>query len=162
MYKGIQSEVISTTRFDENSDLSTTYLGRIGITRTSKVKAEQRFPISERVYKVGKLLDSTECQILLDTRSSKSFTSKSHYLWCKSLHLLPEFASKMQRIEVGNGQFVSVLFVIPTVIYTWSQIQNLYISIQNTWICRLSFWHKEYIWIKRYYKFSWIMLYLSE
>ena len=29
MYEGIQSEVISTTRFDENSDLSTTYLGRI-------------------------------------------------------------------------------------------------------------------------------------
>ena len=29
MYKGIQSEVISTTRFD--SDLSTTYLGRIDI-----------------------------------------------------------------------------------------------------------------------------------
>ena len=30
MYEGIQSEVISSTRFDENSDLSTTYLGRTG------------------------------------------------------------------------------------------------------------------------------------
>ena len=38
MYKGIQSEVISTTRFDENSDLSTTYLCRTDITRTSKIK----------------------------------------------------------------------------------------------------------------------------
>ena len=35
-----------------------------------------------------KLLDGTECQILLDTRASKSFLSKSHYLCCKSLHLL--------------------------------------------------------------------------
>ena len=43
MYKGIQSEVISTTRFDENSDLSTTYLGRIDITRASKIKAEDNF-----------------------------------------------------------------------------------------------------------------------
>ena len=29
MYKIIQSKVRSTTRFDENSDLSTTYVGRI-------------------------------------------------------------------------------------------------------------------------------------
>ena len=48
MYKGIQSEVISTTRFDENSDLSTTYLGRIDIIRESTIKAEEKFPISEQ------------------------------------------------------------------------------------------------------------------
>ena len=42
--------------------------------------------------------------------------SKSHYLHCKSLHSLPKFASKMQRIQVGNGQFVSVLFIIPIVV----------------------------------------------
>ena len=29
MYKGIQSEMVSTTRFNEHSDLSMTYLGRI-------------------------------------------------------------------------------------------------------------------------------------
>ena len=28
MYEGIQSEVVSSNRFNENSDLSTTYLGR--------------------------------------------------------------------------------------------------------------------------------------
>ena len=42
--------------------------------------------------------------------------SKSHYLRCKSFHLLPMFASKTQRIEVGNGQYISVLFTIPLVI----------------------------------------------
>ena len=35
---------------------------------------------------------------------------------CKSLHSLPQFASKTQRIQVGNGQFVSVLFIIPVII----------------------------------------------
>ena len=35
---------------------------------------------------------------------------------CKSLHSLPKFASKTQRIQVGNGQFISVLFVIPVII----------------------------------------------
>ena len=50
MYEGIQSEVLSTTRFNENSDLSTTYLGRIDITRTSKIKAEENSYIRTRVY----------------------------------------------------------------------------------------------------------------
>ena len=65
---------------------------------------------------VGKLLDGTGCQILLDTGASKSFMSKSHYLHCKSLHSLSKFASKTQRIQVGNGHYVSVLFVIPIII----------------------------------------------
>ena len=50
-----------------------------------------------------KLSDGTECQILLNTGATKSFMSKSHYLCYKSLHFLPKFASKMQRIQVGNG-----------------------------------------------------------
>ena len=64
---------------------------------------------------IGKLLDRTECQTLLDTGASKSFMSKSHYLQCKSLHSVLKFASKMQTIQVENGQFVSVFFIIPVV-----------------------------------------------
>ena len=48
MCEGIQTEEISTTRFDENSNLSTTYLGRMAITRASKIKVEERFPVSEQ------------------------------------------------------------------------------------------------------------------
>ena len=77
---------------------------------------EKKFPITEQGYTVGKLLDGTECQILLDTGASKSFMSKSYYLHCKSLHSLPKFASKTQRIQVSNGQYVNILFVIPIII----------------------------------------------
>ena len=42
--------------------------------------------------------------------------SKTHYLRYKLLHSLLKFASKTQRIQVGNGQLVSVLFVIPVII----------------------------------------------
>ena len=42
--------------------------------------------------------------------------SKSYYMWCKSLHALPKFASSMQRVQAGNGQYVAVLFVILVVI----------------------------------------------
>ena len=74
MYEGIQSKVISTTGFNENSDLSMTYLEQIQ-NRASKIKAGEKFPILKQGYTVGKLLDSTECQILLDTGASKSFMS---------------------------------------------------------------------------------------
>ena len=42
--------------------------------------------------------------------------SKSHYLWCKSLHLLLKVASKTQRIQVGNGQLIGLLFITVIVI----------------------------------------------
>ena len=42
--------------------------------------------------------------------------SKPHYLCCKSLHLIPKFNLKTQRIQVGSGQYVSILFIIPLII----------------------------------------------
>ena len=71
VYEGIQSEILSTTRFDENSDLSTTYLVLIYTTKTSMIMVEESFLISEHRYTLGKLWDGTECQILLDTRATK-------------------------------------------------------------------------------------------
>ena len=87
----------------------------MAITRARKIKAEERFPISGQGYMIGKLMDGTECQ-LLDTQVNNSFMSKSRYLCCKSLHSLLKFASKTERIQVENGQFVSVLFIIPIII----------------------------------------------
>ena len=128
IYEGIHSEVVSCNRFDENSDISTTYLGRVDRENQHKLKAEESFPISEHGYTLGRLLDGTECQLLLDTGASKSFMSKLFYMQCKLLHSLPKFASRTQRIQVGNGQCVSVLFIISVIvdihghrfeIYTW-------------------------------------------
>ena len=90
------------------------------------------FPISEKGYTVGKLLDGTECQILLDTGTSKSFMLKSYYMHCKSLHSLLNFMSKTQIIQVGNGQFVSVLFIIPVIVDIHGhKILNIHIGIRN-------------------------------
>ena len=61
VYEGIQSEILSTTRFDENSDFSITHLGRVGTTKTSKIKVRESFPISKQGYTMEKLLDGTEC-----------------------------------------------------------------------------------------------------
>ena len=80
VYEGILSEIVNTTRFNENSDLSMTYLGRSDRTRNDKLKAEESFPISEHGYTLGKLLVGTECQLLLDIGLSKPFMSKSFYM----------------------------------------------------------------------------------
>ena len=42
--------------------------------------------------------------------------SKSLYIRSKSLHALATFAPTTQRIQVGNGQYVAVLFIIPVII----------------------------------------------
>ena len=116
MYDEVYAEMVITSRFNENVDLSTTYLGRNNMQREEMLKAEESFPISEQGFVKGKLINGEGCQILLDTGASKSYMSKSYYLRCKSLHSLPKFSSKTQRIQVGNGQYVGVLFVIPVIV----------------------------------------------
>ena len=46
VYEGVYAKVISTDRFDEDTDLSTTYLGQVDMTRSTEVKAEENFPIT--------------------------------------------------------------------------------------------------------------------
>ena len=116
MYEGEYAEMVHTNKFNENSDISTTYLGQTKMTRDTKIKAEEKFPITGQGFASGKLFDGTEFQILLDTCATKSYMSKSYYLQCKALYALPKFSSNTQRIQVGNGQYVSVLFVIPVII----------------------------------------------
>ena len=91
-------------------------MGRIGLTQDKDLMVEQRLTISKPAYTVGKLMDGTECQILLFTGASKSFMSNPFYLDCKALHSLPKFTSKMQRIQVTNRQYVSMLFIIPVIV----------------------------------------------
>ena len=80
-YDGIDVEISQATSYDKSRDLSTTYLGKTDMTREQVIKAEEKFPISEQGYMHGKLLDNTECSILIDTSASKSYMSKSYYMW---------------------------------------------------------------------------------
>ena len=103
VYEGVYTEVISTDRFDEDTDLSTTYLGQVDMTRNTEVKAEESFPMMERGYTKGQLPDGTDCEILIDTGASKSYMSKSYFLHCKNnLHSMPKFTSSTRRIQVGK------------------------------------------------------------
>ena len=67
-----------------------------------------------------------KCQLLLDTGASKSFMSKLFYMHCKSLHILPNFAASTQRIQIGNGQCISVLIKIPVIIEVHGHTFKIY------------------------------------
>ena len=103
------------------------------MTRETKIKAEEKIPISGQGYTAGKLLDDTECKILLDTGESKSYMLKLYYLKCKTLHVLPKFTSETQRIQVENGPYAHMVFIIPVVIDNHGHR------------CGFGFRHKEYI-----------------
>ena len=63
MYEGVHTEMEYTNRFDENSDLSTTYEGQTKMTTETRIKVEEKIPITGQGSTLGKLLDGTECQI---------------------------------------------------------------------------------------------------
>ena len=127
----MKSEILVTTRFNENSDLSMTYLGETSMIRDHKMVAEEKFLMSEQGYTTGQLLDGIKCQILLDPKASKSFMSKSCYLHCRSLHSLPKFALKTQRIQVGDEHYVSVLVIIPIIIDIHGHRFEIYILVSK-------------------------------
>ena len=86
------------------------------MSRDTEVGAGERFPITARGYTRGELLDGTDCENSDRYRCKHSpICLKSSFVWCKSLHALPKFTSHTQRIQVGNGQYIGVVFVIPVI-----------------------------------------------
>ena len=59
VYEGVYAEMVYANKFNENSDLSTTYLGQTKMMRDTKIKAEEKFPITSQRFASGKLLDGT-------------------------------------------------------------------------------------------------------
>ena len=123
IFEGFRLDVIHTDKYNENSEIGTTYLGTSKLRRQDDLKAEHKVPITEDCYIPDKLMDGTYCNILLDMEAKKSFMSKTYYLNCTSVHSSPKCISRAKNILLSNGQYVDVLFIIPVVIkYMWTQI----------------------------------------
>ena len=54
IYEGIYAEMVQANKFNENSDLSTTYLGQTKMMKNTKIKTEEKFPISGQGFASGK------------------------------------------------------------------------------------------------------------
>ena len=57
--------------------------------------------------------------------------SKHFYLNNKCLHSLPKFINDRKNIQVGNGQFVSVLFIIPVVVNIHGHLFEIYTAVEE-------------------------------
>ena len=82
MYEGVYAEIVYANKFNENSDLSTTYLGQTKMTRETKIKAEEKCPISSQDLLQENCWMAQNVKFLLDTGATKSYMSKSYYLCC--------------------------------------------------------------------------------
>ena len=56
IYEDIYAEMVYASKFDENSDLSMTYLGQADMTRSTRIKAEERFPITGQAFASVKIV----------------------------------------------------------------------------------------------------------
>ena len=107
MYEGVYAEMVYASKFNENSDLGTTYLGQTKMTRDTKIKAEERFPITGQGFASGKLLDGTDCQLcwtqVLQNPTCQNPTicyAKLYMHYQNSLLTLREFKWEMDNMSV--------------------------------------------------------------
>ena len=84
-----------TAKYDKNSDTGTRYLGKFEMRGQGELKAQHKASIMEDYSIHGKLLDGTDCKILLDMEASKSFMYKTFYLNLPPLHSLLKFISSI-------------------------------------------------------------------
>ena len=69
VYEGNQSDIVSSNRFDKNSDISTTYLGKVKSKGSQdKLRAEESFPKLESGYTLGRLLGGMKVSAIIGHR----------------------------------------------------------------------------------------------
>ena len=69
--------------------------------------------------------------ILLDTGASKSYMSKGFYMRHPHLHKYPKFNSTVKNLQVGNGELVATLFVIPFVFKIGKHMFEVYTLVSE-------------------------------
>ena len=112
-YEDVSCNLYARNKFDDNNDVSTTYLGYYnskGEERTFPV--DNHIPIDGRGVTEAFLMDNTPMKLFFDSGASRSYLSKKYYDANKSLHRLPKFSTTCTGIKIGNGSIIPTLFVI--------------------------------------------------
>ena len=127
VYEGIQSEIVNTTRFNQNSDFSTTYFGRSDRYKNDKLKAEESFPISEQGYTLGKLLDRTECQV------QRNHSCQNHSTCIVNHSILCQICFKNTKNSSREWSICQCVICNPSNYRcTWTQIWKLHFGFRNS------------------------------
>ena len=130
-YEGITSELNVNMEYDDAVDVTTTYLGQESIRITDTFYPEQAFPIYPNCHTEGQFVGGGMIDILLDTGASKSYMSKAFYMRHTHLHKYPKFHSTIRNLQVGNGELVAVLFVIPFVFKVGKHMFEIYTLVSE-------------------------------
>ena len=97
----------------------------------------------------------------MDTGESQSYMSKSFYMQSKILHTLPKFAPTMQRIQVGNGQYVVVLSIVPVIIHSHLfEVFTLVLEIYDN--VRFGTRNEECLGVGRYNRYARLLVQIFE
>ena len=115
-YDSISNKLHDTKSFHDNRDVSTTYLGPGQHNRTDEFQPELSIPMTINSHTQGRILGGNRIDMLLDTGASKSYMSKAYYMKNPTLHSLPKYDTHIKCLQVGNGNKVATLFVIPVII----------------------------------------------
>ena len=68
---------------------------------------------------------------LIDTGASKSYVSKGFYMKHPHLHKYPKFNSMLRNLQVGNGELVATLFVIPFIFKIGNHLFKIYTLVSE-------------------------------
>ena len=125
-YDGITPELNVNMDYDDAVDVTTTYLGHESIKITDTFRPEQAFPIHSNCHTWGQFIGGGMLDILLDAGASKSYMFKGFYMRHPHLHKYPKFNSMVKNLQVGNGELVATLFVIPFVFKIGKHLFEVY------------------------------------
>ena len=98
---------------------------------TDTFQPEQDFPIYSNCHTRGQFAGGGMIDILLDTGASKSYMSKGFYMRHPHLHRYPKFNSTIKNLQVGNGELVAALFVIPFVFKIGEHLFEIYTLVSE-------------------------------
>ena len=130
-YDGITSELNVNMEYDDSVDVTTTYLGHESIKLIDTFHPEQTFPIYSNCHTWGQFVGGGMLDVLLDTGASKSYMSKDFYMRHPHLHKFPKFNSTIKNLQVGNGDLVATLFVIPFVFKVGRHLFEVYTLVSE-------------------------------
>ena len=148
-FDNIDIDIMPTKHFNDNTDLSTTYMGKHGITRDTKFEPDLTLPLSQNCRITGKILNGKPIRTLFDTGATKSYLSIHYYNEnIDELGGLQKYVTQCKAVVVGNGQHIPILFCIPilvefdkhffeifTLVTPISQTLDLIFGIKNMYEC---------------------------
>ena len=149
-HEGFKAKIHQVSQFDESSVVSTTYSGKVTMTRDNVMKGQEQFSIENQSTIIRTLLDAKDCKILLDSDAIKSSMSKQYWLWNKYLHCLPKVAQKPKSFKFGNRASVNILFIPIHANYHYhsKSLWNSHHCLWDAWQCRFGFGCQKHYWTR--------------